>query len=85
MARRFEDKPDTAPEKQTEYRAKLAAMTDTELYQECGSKIRLSAYANNNPTSRFHWQCDACCDESERRDDKTIYSRAHKVRVAANR
>lgn len=81
--RSFASNPDNAPEKQEAYGAKLAAMTDAELYEECGSKIWLSAYANNNPISCYHWQCDACYDESKKRDDKTIYSRAHSEQVAS--
>jgi superfamily II DNA helicase RecQ len=81
--RRFKDNPDNAREKQAEYRTKLEDMTDAQLYAECRSAIWLSAYANNNPGSCYHWQCDACYDESQKRDDKGIYSRAHKAEVAA--
>ena len=81
--RSFASNPDNAPAKQEEYKATLASMTDAQLYDECRSKIWLSAYANNNPSSCYHWQCDACYDESQTRTDKTIYSRAHKAEIAA--
>ena len=83
--RSFASNPDNALAKQDEYKAKLVAMTDAQLYDECGSNIWLSAYANNNPISCYHWQCDACYDESQRREDKEIYSRAHKAQVDAAR
>ena len=57
-----------------EYISKLAAMTDVELRKECNSKIWLSAYANNNPRSDYHFQCDYCYDECVRRDKVNIYS-----------
>lgn len=63
---------------QTEYAAKLRAMTDAELSQECETKIWLSAYAYNNPRSAYHWQCDATSDECSRRDRKMIYADAYK-------
>lgn len=60
------------------YAAQLAAMTDEELLEEATSKIWLSAYANNNPHSRYHDECDACYDEAARRGKEDIYRRAHK-------
>ena len=48
------------------------------LAKECNDKIWLSAYASNNSASCYHWQCDACYDECDRRGKvKTIYSREH--------
>jgi hypothetical protein len=38
-------------------------MSLPELMQETESKIWLSAYANNNPRSDYHWHVDACYDE----------------------
>ena len=58
-----------------EYAEKLASMTDEELYKEAKQKIWLSAYANNNPNSRYHWQCDATGTESDKREGN-IYSNA---------
>ena len=65
-----------------DYLARLAGMSDAELGSECESKIWLSAYANNNPRSDFHWQCDACYDAAKARGRIDIYSNAHK-RVSA--
>lgn len=60
----------------SEYLARLAAMTDAELYKESTSKIWLSAYANNNPRSDFHWHADAIYDEWESRGKLAEYNRA---------
>jgi hypothetical protein len=62
-----------------EYDAKLLAMTDKALFDECKSMIWLSAYASNNPRSDYHWQCDACYDECVRRGQPQIYDEAHKA------
>ena len=61
-----------------EYLGKLKNMDDKELSDACDRMIWLSAYANNNPRSDFHWQCDACYDECERRSKGHIYEQAHK-------
>lgn len=52
----------------SQYLEKLAKMTYEELMCETKDKIWLSAYANNNPKSDYHWQVDACYDEWLRRD-----------------
>ena len=57
------------------YAEKLSAMTDEDLYKEAKQKIWLSAYANNNPRSRYHWQCDATYEEAKKREGD-IYSKA---------
>ncbi len=61
-----------------EYLKKLVKMTDEQLLKECESKIWLSAYANNNPRSDYHWHADACYDECKNRDKPDIYKRAYK-------
>jgi hypothetical protein len=61
-----------------DYLAKIAAMDDQQLENETAERIRLSAYASNNWRSDYHWQCDACYDESKRRDPQAlIYVRAY--------
>ena len=55
----------------------IAKMTDPELQKECESKIWLSAYANNNPRSDFHWHVDACYDECIKRNKPDIYKNAY--------
>ena len=62
----------------TEYLDKLKAMGDKQLKDACEQMIWLSAYANNNPRSDYHWQCDACYDECASRDKKHIYESAYK-------
>lgn len=69
--------PSNAPEKKAEYKTKLMAMPDADLSKECEQKIWLSAYANNNPNSCYHWQCDYCYDECQRRERVEIYTQAH--------
>ncbi len=67
------------------YLDKLAAMDDTKLREACSEMIWLSAYANNNPRSDYHWQCDACYDDCERRHKPEIYDQEHKKLVAEAR
>lgn len=61
----------------SEYTAKLIGLTDLDLFKEAEQMIWLSAFANNNPRSAYHWRCDACYDECQRRGRPHIYSRAH--------
>lgn len=70
-------KSKTKPQDQQDYDARLAAMTEEQLEDECASKIWLSAYARNNPRSAYHWQCDACFSECSRRGRADIYSDVH--------
>lgn len=39
--------------------------------------IWLSAYANNNYRSDYHWQVDACYDECEKRNKIDIYEKTY--------
>ena len=83
---RFADNPDNAPDRQEAYKKGLAAMSDHELFEESRKRIWLSAYAANNSISCYHWQCDACYDEAERRGKGGtggIYDRAHKAEMQA--
>lgn len=61
-----------------EYLEHIAQMTTEELFKETKERIWLSAYANNNPRSDYHWQCDATYDEWQRRGDDKSYAAAHK-------
>ena len=61
----------------TDYIDGLRAMDDMLLREACEQMIWLSAYANNNPRSDYHWQCDACYDEAVGRGKAYIYSQAH--------
>lgn len=67
-----------------EYLDKLSGMDDDSLRKACEEMIWLSAYANNNPHSDYHWQCDACHDECVKRNKREIYSSAHE-KVSSNR
>jgi hypothetical protein len=60
-----------------EYADKLALMTEAEFLEACKKYIWLSAYANNNPRSDYHWMADACSLEAWRRDREDIYNAAY--------
>ncbi len=63
-----------------QYAKIIATMTDAELEEECEQKIWLSAYANNNQKADFHWQCNACYTEAQKRDVKAvIYQKAYET------
>ena len=55
----------------------LAGLTDAEFVDKAAHAIWLSAYANNNPRSDYHWQADVCYDESVRRKNTDLYQRAY--------
>ncbi len=71
--------PDNSAAKQIEYCAKLEAMDDKALFDAAKQMIWLSTYANNNPRSCYHWQADACYDESRRREKPNLYDDAYKA------
>ena len=60
------------------YVEKLQAETDGRLREVAEQMIWLSAYANNNPRSDYHWQVDAVYDECQRRGKPGIYNDAHR-------
>jgi len=59
-----------------EFADKLAGLSDEEFLIECEHLIWLSAYAANNPISDYHWQCDACYHEAQRRGKAELYDKA---------
>lgn len=59
-----------------DYADKLAKASDEEYLKIAEDAIWLSAYANNNPHSDYHWQADACWDDARRRGDPGLYTRA---------
>jgi hypothetical protein len=66
-----------------EYVDKITEMDYEKLMDETKQKIWLSAYANNNPRSDYHWQVDVCYDELVKRDgNDSGYTKAWKY--AAN-
>lgn len=79
--RQYEGK-DNYGKPKSDYIEKIRCMDKDVLFQETKQKIWLSAYANNNPRSDYHWQCDACYDEWVNRNDTGSYEKAW--RSAAN-
>lgn len=73
---------DNYGEPKSKYLEELKALTDEKLREACEQMIWLSAYANNNPRSDYHWQCDACYDECSRRGKPEIYANTYKRLVA---
>lgn len=64
-----------------DYVKKVFGMTREELLKETEQKIWLSAYANNNPRSDYHWHVDACYDACKKfsndPDQNPLYSEAY--------
>jgi len=60
-----------------EYIEKLRKMSNEELFKETKYLIYLSAYANNNPRSDYHWKVEACYGVLEEKRLKD-YDRIHK-------
>ena len=54
----------------------LASKTDAEFVREAETCIWLSAYANNNRRSDYHWQADLCAKEADRRGNPDLYKQA---------
>lgn len=67
------------------YIEKLKDKSDKDLFEECKSKIWLSAFANNNPRSDYHWHVDACYDECSNRNKIEIYNKAYNENIASVR
>ena len=65
-----------------DYVTRLSSMSDEALFEEAKDKIWLSAYANNNPRSDYHWHADACRDECKSRNKPDIYQRAYDYNLA---
>jgi hypothetical protein len=63
-----------------EFADRLAAADEKEFLKTAEEYIWLSAYANNNPRSDYHWKCDACYAEAKRRGKPELYDQAwHKA------
>jgi hypothetical protein len=54
----------------------LAASDEAQFLQIAEEYIWLSAYADSNPRSDYHWKADACYDEAERRGKPELYRKA---------
>lgn len=57
----------------SDYLKKIAAMNDETLEKEAEQMIWLSAFANNNPRSDYHWMSDSIYDECQTRKKPEIY------------
>jgi hypothetical protein len=55
----------------------IAELNDDEFVKKAETYIWLSAYANNNPRSDYHWQADACHDEAAARLKPELYRQAY--------
>ena len=76
ITERFSGK-DNYGKSKLEYIVSIQGMTDEKLFEEMKSKIWLSAYANNNPRSDYHWHVDALYDEDKRRSgNDNMYKKA---------
>lgn len=60
----------------TEYRDKIVNMTDEEYLKEAEQGIWLSAFANNNPRSDYHWHVDVLYEDAQRRGKPDLYTKA---------
>jgi len=58
------------------YLETLTGLDDKALEDAGEQMVWLSAFANNNPRSDFHWQVDAIYDECKKRGKPEIYQRA---------
>ncbi len=57
----------------SEYYTRVSEMNDTDLFEETTHKLWLSAYANNNPRSDYHWHVDAIYEEWVKRNKVDQY------------
>lgn len=70
------DGKDNAGNPRQEFADKIASLHDEDFLERAQKSIWLSAYANNNPRSDYHWQADACYDEAQRRGKPELYKQA---------
>ena len=71
----------TLEAKKDQYRKQIQVMSDKDLRAAANMMIYLSAYADNNPRSDYHWKCDAVYDECKTRGKLNIYEEEHKKLV----
>ena len=63
-------------EPRQEFADKIAVMRDAAFLDRAETIIWLSAFANNNPKSDYHWQANACYAEAQRRGKPELYTQA---------
>ena len=68
----------------SDYLTKIAEMSHEVLEMEVEQICWLSAFANNNPKSDYHWQADALYDECQKRNEPVIYVRGYEKAVASS-
>lgn len=77
LAERYPGKDNYHKDK-SEYFRCLLEMSQDELKAEAKQKIWLSAYANNNPRSDYHWQVDAIYGVYHLRGQDDGYKQAYR-------
>lgn len=60
-----------------EYQDKLMTMPDAAIMREAERVTWLSAYAGNNPRSKYHWQVDDVWAETRRREKPWLYAQGY--------
>jgi hypothetical protein len=60
-----------------EWADKMAALSDEEFTGEAAEAIYWSAWADNNPTSDYHYQASVCYYEAQRRENPDLYQQAY--------
>lgn len=74
---------DNSGKPRIDYVNRLRAMKDYELEKEAERKIWLSAYANNNLNSDYHWHATACYDVARERGKPELYAKAFEAAKAS--
>jgi hypothetical protein len=62
-----------------EFIDKISDMNDEQLFKETKQYIWLSACANNNPRSDYHWMADATYQEWNNRNKLEKYTEAYEA------
>jgi hypothetical protein len=60
-----------------EFVDRLHALDDDGYVNQAETVIWLSAFANNNPRSDYHWQADVCYKEANLRGKPELYVKAY--------
>jgi hypothetical protein len=82
MALQLEGKDNYGKPRQ-EFADRIAGYDEKEYLHHTETIIWLSAFANNNRRSDYHWQAVACFDEAARRGKPELYTKAYNDAVAS--
>ncbi len=74
MAKQQYEGKDNYGKPKSDYLSKIADMDEEALEKEVEQMCWLSAFANNNSRSDYHWMVDALYDECQNRNKPEIYS-----------